>query len=308
MKRYWLLLFVMAGSLLYGCRAASTPAAATPTQAPPATNTVQAAAPTALAVVTATSGPVATSVPATETPTSAPAPTETQAPAATQPQPTATTQITQTTAATNTPTPAGQPATGSPTVLVNQNTNCRSGPSALYDLLYTAMAGQELTVASASSVSNYVVVNIPDQPGKTCWLWTQFATVKGDLSGLAVAAPPPVPFNFAITYYRVEVCNGWMLAFKVQNIASTTLQSYTIVAKDLTENTQETTTSNDFTQHNGCTIGDQVGSLDPSQAGYMYSGGFTFDPTGDSMDAVITVCSHDDLAGKCATEEFKFTP
>jgi predicted small secreted protein len=238
--------------------------------------------------------------------------------------PTATIPPTATTAPTATiePTPAptedpGLVATASAaalsgtTVLLNESTNCRTGPSPYYPLVFTAQKNATLKIVSNTSVSKYVIIANPDNPGQTCWLWTEYATVAGDLASLPVVTPPSIPtpeVAYGLSYYRVETCNEWSVAFKITNTGLKTLNSYKVVAEDLTENTQQTTSSNNFDRRNGCVVEETITSLDPGESGYIYAHDFNFDIDEHSMRATVTVCTHNDLGGACVMQVIYFTP
>jgi uncharacterized protein YgiM (DUF1202 family) len=251
--------------------------------------------------------------PATALPTNTPAPTATQLPTST-PLPTEANTPTQPSAATETPTPvatlANTPTTvpSGQTALVNQNTNCRSGPSADYDLIVTFLKGDSAKIVSRTSVDGYVLVEDPNNPGQSCWLWTQYVTISGDLSSLPVATAPPPLVNFTIDFTRIETCSSYILEFKVVNTGQKTIQAYTIVAKDTNAHTQQTTNSTTFNFINGCVIAQAIEYIDPGKAGYVYASNFTYDPKGNSFEATITICSHNDMTGACATQLVKFTP
>jgi hypothetical protein len=78
-----------------------------------------------------------------------------------------------------------------PQVTVSSPTNCRTGPSTNYDLIFTMNPGQSLEVVGKNTPTNYLIIKNPI--GGTCWLWTQYATVTGDISGLPEFPIPPEP-------------------------------------------------------------------------------------------------------------------
>lgn len=78
-----------------------------------------------------------------------------------------------------------------PQVSVSSSTNCRTGPSTEYDLLFTMNPGQTAEVVGKNSATNYWIINKPG--GGTCWLWGQYATVTGNISGLTEYPAPPTP-------------------------------------------------------------------------------------------------------------------
>jgi hypothetical protein len=275
-------------------------ACSSPTTAPPADTPTQVTQPTQVAPATA--APTSTSAPtATELPTVPPLPTEANTP--TQPPGESATPTPAATLA-NTPTtvPSGQ------TALVNQNTNCRSGPSAEYQLVVTFLSGESAKIVSRTTVDGYVLVQDPNNPGQSCWLWTQYVTINGDLSSLPVATAPPPLANFTMDFTRIQTCGSYILEFKVVNTGSKTLQAYTIVAKDLVAHSQQTSSSTTFDYVTGCFIQQEIGWIDPGKVGYVYANNFTYDPTGHSFEATITICSHNDMTGACMTQVVKFTP
>jgi hypothetical protein len=101
-----------------------------------------------------------------------------QAPTATAGPPTATPTITQT----------GTPTV--PQVSVSAATNCRTGPSTAYDLLYTMQPGQTAEVVGKNSATGYWIIKYPNG---TCWLWGQYATLSGNTSGLTEYPQPATP-------------------------------------------------------------------------------------------------------------------
>ena len=91
------------------------------------------------------------------------------------------------------PTPAHTSTPVVPTVEVSLDTNCRSGPGKVYDMLGALLVGETTEILALSSVPNYWVVDNPDYPGYECWLWGQYATVSGDTSHLPIRSAPPTP-------------------------------------------------------------------------------------------------------------------
>lgn len=90
-------------------------------------------------------------------------------------------------------TPTSAPTSGPPTVTVSSVTNCRTGPSAAYDLVMTFDVGMTGEVVAKYTPANYWVINYPGGGDATCWLWGQYATVVGDTSQLSEAVPPLMP-------------------------------------------------------------------------------------------------------------------
>ena len=243
--------------------------------------------------------------PATAAPTNTPAPTATQLPTST-PLPTEANTPTQPPVATLANTTTAVPARL--LAHINENTNCRGGPSADYPVIVVFMSGYDATIVSRTTLADYILVGAPNNTLQTCWLWTHYVTVNGDLSSLPVATPPPPLVNFNMDFTRVDTCGGYIMEFKVVNTGIKPLEAYTIVVKDLSANSQETTSKMTFDFMNGCFIKKEIGSIDPGNVGYAYAENFSSVPTGHSFEATITICSHNDMTGACATQVVRFTP
>lgn len=91
-----------------------------------------------------------------------------------------------------TPTTAFTATLSVPMVEVSVNTNCRTGPGIVYDLISALLIGQEAEVVARSADGAYWVIRNPTGSG-TCWLWGFYATVQGPTAGLPVWDPPPTP-------------------------------------------------------------------------------------------------------------------
>ena len=90
-------------------------------------------------------------------------------------------------------TPSGSLSTtpSVPEVSVSADTNCRSGPSSAFDLVFTVNPGQTETLVGKDTADNYWIINNPS--GGTCWLWGMNAVVTGNTSGLPEYPSPAKP-------------------------------------------------------------------------------------------------------------------
>jgi uncharacterized protein YgiM (DUF1202 family) len=252
-------------------------------------------------------------LPTTAPPTNTAVPTNTQSPTNT-PLPTEAFTPTQPPASTDTPTPVPSlvntppPVSSGVTATINENTNCRTGPTADYTVVVVFMSGEQAKITSSTTLPDYVLVEDPNNPGQSCWLWTQYVTINGDIASLPVATPPPPLVNFTVAFTLVQNCSGYSMEFKVVNTGQKTLQAYTVVAKDLTSHTQQTTSSTVFDYRYECAIKQAISYIDPGKAGYVYADNFTYNPAGHSIEATITICSHNDMTGVCVTQVVRFTP
>ncbi len=90
-----------------------------------------------------------------------------------------------------TPTPSLSPTPTVPQVSVTGATNCRTGPSTVYDLLDTMQPGQSADIVGKDTADNYWIIKMAN--GGTCWLWGQYAVVSGNTAGVPEVPPPPTP-------------------------------------------------------------------------------------------------------------------
>ena len=81
----------------------------------------------------------------------------------------------------------------SPSAQLTENTNCRKGPLAAYDLVITFLNGQLLDILGRNAAGDYWFVANPNNPSANCWLWGRYAQVSGDTSQVPVFTPPPTP-------------------------------------------------------------------------------------------------------------------
>ena len=91
---------------------------------------------------------------------------------------------------TGTPPPALTNTPSVPEVRVSSATNCRTGPSVDYDLLYTMQPGQVAEVVGKHTPSGYWIIKYPNGQ---CWLWGQYASVSGNFGVLPEYPQPPTP-------------------------------------------------------------------------------------------------------------------
>jgi len=77
-------------------------------------------------------------------------------------------------------------------VSVSVNTNCRTGPSANYDLNGSLNVGQTAEVIGKNSPSGYWIIKTTGGVGY-CWLWGEYATVSGNTANLPEYPVPPTP-------------------------------------------------------------------------------------------------------------------
>lgn len=94
--------------------------------------------------------------------------------------------ITPTATITLTPTP------DKPMVSVSVDTNCRTGPGTVYDIVGALLVGETAEVVAMAADGGYWIIKNTRRGGE-CWLWSNYATVVGETSALPKYTPPPTP-------------------------------------------------------------------------------------------------------------------
>ncbi len=105
--------------------------------------------------------------------------------------PTATASVTSTPEPSATPTATLTPTPEGVFAALSANTNCRTGPLAIYDLIATVLTGQEVRILGRNLAGDYWYVTAAN--GRDCWLWGRYAQVSGDTAQIPVFTPPPTP-------------------------------------------------------------------------------------------------------------------
>ena len=211
---------------------------------------------------------------------------------------------------TNTPTVTPTDTPSIPIVTVTENTNCRSGPGTVYDLVYIFMIGDEAEIIGRSSEANYVIIKVPDSSGRSCWLWTRYAVIKGNINDLPESTPPPTPtpaatatpaLNFDFSFNSVGICGpSENVYLNVTNTGGIDLESRHLSAQNLDTLQVKTSQSNMFGQSPDCmTIANAM--IQPGSTKYV-SVGFTPPIFGDTISVTIKACALDGLGAPCLTK------
>jgi hypothetical protein len=211
----------------------------------------------------------------------------------------------------DTPTPNPTDIPIVPYALINQNTNCRSGPGTVFDLLYIALIGDKLPIIRISTLVDYVLIEIPGKPGELCWLWTNFAQLMGNYQALPVSTPPPTPtpeVNFKVVYDYMDGCVGWDPAFKLTNNGDVTFKSYYVTVTDTVTSVTYDHTASNFDKTSGCPVVQAIPQLDPGMTGWAHAYSFLYDPAGNQMTGSIKLCTGTALGGTCVTKSLSFVP
>ncbi len=221
---------------------------------------------------------------------------------------------------TNTPTITPTPTSSAPMIIVSVNTNCRTGPGKIYDMLGALLVGETAKVLGKADSGDYWVIENHDAAGN-CWLWGEYATVTGDTSTLPVLTPPPSPtpsstptpaLDFTVAYENSHSCGAIeYMTFYVKNTGPTTLESVKVVIVELSSST---TLFDGFTDVPfvatalGCPP--DLNNIGPGAAAFIaVSIGASPPPPPNPGDheATITICSQDGLTGFCLTKVVVFT-
>jgi len=201
-------------------------------------------------------------------------------------------------------------------VTVSVQTNCRTGPGVVYDILGVLPVGQSAEVIGRNASGDTWVIRLPSNPAIICWLWGQNATVSGNITGLTIYTPPPTPTpapGFTVSYLQTVTCAG-MYAFRFQlvNNGGVTWKSNRVEVNDLTSATTKSFTDDYFTDYTGCgPFANQYSDLEPGESGVTgnwSTGLLNYNPAGHNITATFTLCSQDGMAGICTSKSISFTP
>ena len=208
-----------------------------------------------------------------------------------------------------TPTATQSPTPTTPEVSVSVDTNCRVGPSKVYDYLGALVVGEKAQVLGRDPGNGYWYVRLSS--GVMCWVWGEYATVTGDVSLLPIFTPPPTPTpppDFSVEYSYLESCVGWDPGFKVTNTGGVTFKSYYVKVRDTVTNEVQDEYGNNFDRRTGCTVSEAIPSLPQGKTGWIYANSFVANPTGHLMKAEIKLCTEINQAGVCINKSLDFTP
>lgn len=298
---HWLLALAF---LAAGCNLPGVPAA--PSQPPP--EVIYTAAALTLQAQLTAAAPAATQIPppATEQPTQPAAPADTLAPAASA-----------TLAFTDTPAPTA--TSTAPTITASQNTNCRLGPSIVYDPPVGSLkVGEKARVAGRTTNNSWWYIENPARPGQYCWVWGETTTVTGDTAALPFVTPPPPPPTktptatqgalFSASYSNVHACSGAPTAvFQVTN-TGTQLHSMELKIELVTEGTVlYGPTSSDAPFMGTSTECPPGGDILAAGKSLYVGGAIGAGNSGKSARASIKLCTENGLKGVCSTRTVDFT-
>jgi len=200
-----------------------------------------------------------------------------------------------------------------PTIRSSVNTNCREGPSPDYKVLGYLLSNQTSEVHGRDSSQNWWYIINPEKPNNFCWVWKETTTVTGDTSSLPIITPPPPPappeVSFSASFSGVNMCGGNpLLVFGVSNSSEVELESAKMKIEDITESETVFGPAKDntpfMTTGSGCNPNEDA--LVPGGASFVGGKVTRLSLPGATIQAVITLCSENDLNGVCAQQTLEF--
>src|SRR5512138_132528 len=250
-------------------------------------------------VLSACNLPSATSEVTAQPSATATIPTATQTAA-----PTETTTVTST--ETMTPEPSATATPQPPMADVLRESNCRSGPGGLHELVAKYPVGQEVEIVARDLGGGYWFVRNPQKPEEQCYLLGQNIKITGETTALPQFTPlpsPTAPPDVKITFKKFDVCEGSNYAlFVVENVGSVPFRSAYIRVTNRKLNQVVEQSLNAFDMRVKCVLAKNIAPLNPGGTGYVASPKFTWSGRGQKLQAVIMICAEKDLKGACVTK------
>ncbi|MBC8503831.1 MAG: hypothetical protein ISR58_22235 [Anaerolineales bacterium] len=213
--------------------------------------------------------------------------------------------------------PSETPTPEFPVVSVSENTNCRTGPGQVYELIGALLVDEETEIVAKDSTETFWYVRNPDRDGY-CWLWAYYATTSGNTAALPVFTPPPTPTftpsptlepKFSANYDHFDQCGAvWHITFRIVNDGGLAFSSVTTTTTDNDTNETVNYTSDIFENYKTCILDSAVNDLAPGESGFTSSGSFSNNPDNHQVIATVRLCSEDGLLGTCIERAFTFTP
>lgn len=219
----------------------------------------------------------------------------------------------------STPTVTFTPTLAIPLIRADVNTNCRRGPSRLYDPpVGVLLKDQESEVYGVNDAGTWWYISDPQKVGSYCWVWAETTRVQGDVNTLPIITPPPLPPTATFTptpgvvytasYEEVHDCVGNPTAiFKVANTGGLALESMRLEIRDLTDSDTlfgpDTSNAPFMGTAGECPPGGDV--LDTGKTMYV-GGAIGGGNSGHDAQAKIRLCTEDDLDGTCVDKTVNF--
>jgi hypothetical protein len=208
------------------------------------------------------------------------------------------------------PEPLPTETMGLPMITVSVDTNCRTGPGSLFERVGVLLVGETTQIVGREVKGEFWLVNNPDRPGETCWLWGEYGTFSGNIFALSnLPVPTPGPTSFSAKFTSLEVCaSAWWVNFTIVNKTDAVFQSVSMVVTDTKKPATVNLNSNDFTKSIGCEAPVKTGSLSANETMVISAPALNFNPKGHPMIAKFKLCLDENQSGTCLTQEINFTP
>ena len=202
------------------------------------------------------------------------------------------------------------PTLETPLITVSLDTNCRTGPGAVFQRVGMLLVGETAEVVGREPRGEYWYIRNPDEDPEYCWVWGEYATLTGNLLPLLYMSPPPPPSaSFTATFEKMESCaKTWWPEFRLTNSSGALFQSISLTVRDTDTVTIGNLTANGFTDRDGCDAIETVESIIPGASLTISAPPFGYNPAGHNLNAKITVCTDPDQTGICLTQEINFIP
>jgi hypothetical protein len=181
---------------------------------------------------------------------------------------------------------------------VTKNTNCRSGPKDVYELVHILKKGDTVTLLGKNPESTFWFVRWQNGDVYECWMWDEYVSADGAAENLPVLTPPPSPAPFLAFVVSYKNTSGeTKVNVYLRNSGNIPLASYSATFKDT------------ITGQSLAKTGDSFGNMASVSAGNITtisSPAFNASTIGHPMTVSVKACTQDGLTGKCSTVSTSF--
>ncbi|HMU93339.1 MAG TPA: hypothetical protein PKE43_10040 [Anaerolineales bacterium] len=211
------------------------------------------------------------------------------------------------------------PTAETPFITVSVDTNCRSGPGKVYDVVGALLVGEFAEVFGRDPSNNYWYILNPDgNDPEFCWVWGKYATLTGPAMLAPVFTPPPTPTatatslptpKFTVEYTSMDSCNGfWWVELKLKNTGGIPFKSVNISIRDKVTDVVVSDTADGFINLDDCQTKSAKEILGIGETFTISTPAFKYNPESHRLFVTITLCSDKGQQGTCATEKIDFEP
>jgi len=211
------------------------------------------------------------------------------------------------------------PTAETPFITVSVDTNCRSGPGKVYDVVGALLVGEFAEVFGRDPSNNYWYILNPDgNDPEFCWVWGKYATLTGPAMLAPVFTPPPTPTatatslptpKFTVEYTSIDSCNGfWWVELKLKNTGGIPFKSVNISIRDKVTDVVVSDTADGFINLDDCQTKSAKEILGIGETFTISTPAFKYNPESHRLFVTITLCSDKGQQGTCATEKIDFEP